>query len=64
MQLLFNFCYTFKEHKKGCKQVAESKNEIIITPPVISEKTMNEMKEFFMKTSIPRILAEEQSKQK
>jgi hypothetical protein len=61
---LFNYCYTFKQHKKGSKQVTESKKEIVVKPPVISEKTMNEMKEFFMKTSIPRIIAEEQSKQK
>jgi hypothetical protein len=27
-------------------------------PPVISEETLKEMANFFMKTSIPRILAE------
>lgn len=29
-----------------------------VKPPVISEETLKEMAKFFMKTSIPRILAE------
>jgi hypothetical protein len=31
--------------------------EIQVKPPQISEETMKEMARFFMKTSIPRILA-------
>jgi hypothetical protein len=27
-----------------------------ISPPMISDETMNEMKEFFARTSIPRII--------
>lgn len=38
--------------------------EIVVTPPEISEKTMNEMKEFFMKHSIPKILEEMQNERK
>lgn len=34
------------------------KNTEIINPPRISEETLKEMTQFFMKTSIPRILAE------
>jgi hypothetical protein len=34
--------------------------KIVITPPIISEETRNEMKKFFAKTSIPRIMAEKQ----
>ncbi|GKU81242.1 hypothetical protein [Niallia sp. NCCP-28] len=39
-------------------------NEVKVTPPSISDETMKEMKKFFMKTSIPRIIAEELEKQK
>ncbi|MEB8649347.1 hypothetical protein P4G96_10625 [Bacillus cereus] len=41
--------------------------EIIVKPPQISERTHREMTEFFMGTSIPRILkrrAEEERKNK
>lgn len=33
-------------------------DEVKITSPSISEETLKEMKKFFMKTSIPRILAD------
>ncbi|TMN20952.1 hypothetical protein [Lentibacillus cibarius] len=35
-----------------------------ITQPNISEQTMEEMKHFFMKTSIPRILEQRREKMK
>lgn len=35
--------------------------EIKINPPQISEETQRKMLEFFMKTSIPRILAEKKA---
>lgn len=38
--------------------------EIIITPPNINEETLNEMKKFFMQTSIPRILEAKQNERK
>lgn len=37
-------------------------DKIVIHPPNISEETMKEMKKFFMKTSIPRIIAAELKK--
>jgi hypothetical protein len=41
-----------------------SNEKIIITPPEISKETLNEMKKFFMKTSIPRIMKEKQAEKK
>lgn len=32
-------------------------NEVIVNPPNISPETMEEMQKFFLKTSIPRIIA-------
>lgn len=37
-------------------------NDTIVKPPKISEQTLKEMAEFFMKTSIPRILGNEKVK--
>ncbi|MFP7444319.1 hypothetical protein SFC50_11525 [Bacillus infantis] len=37
------------------------KEQIEIKPPDISESTMKEMAQFFMKTSIPRILAKQKN---
>lgn len=34
-------------------------SDVKVTPPNISEETLKEMKAFFVKTSIPRILAEQ-----
>jgi hypothetical protein len=34
----------------------EMTEKIIVTTPNISEQTLKEMKKFFMKTSIPRIV--------
>ena len=36
----------------------------VITPPDISEETLKQMAIFFMKTSIPRILAAEREAEK
>lgn len=33
-------------------------NRVKVTPPNISKETMREMHQFFLKTSIPRILTE------
>ncbi|MFD9627881.1 hypothetical protein [Peribacillus muralis] len=38
--------------------------KIEVKPPNISDSTMKEMKEFFMKTSIPRIILAEKQKTK
>ncbi|MGG0284098.1 hypothetical protein ABEY41_03005 [Peribacillus butanolivorans] len=37
--------------------------ELVVKPPNISEETMREIAKFFMKTSIPRILAARQKEQ-
>ncbi|MFJ7681637.1 hypothetical protein [Peribacillus butanolivorans] len=37
--------------------------ELVVKPPNISEETMREITKFFMKTSIPRILAARQQEQ-
>jgi hypothetical protein len=42
----------------------EMTEKIIVTTPNISEETLNEMKKFFMKTSIPRIIEARKSKKK
>lgn len=36
--------------------------QVKVTPPNISEETLKEMTKFFMKTSIPRIIATEKKK--
>jgi hypothetical protein len=38
----------------------KTENDIQVTPPSISEETLEEMKRFFLKTSIPRIISERQ----
>lgn len=35
-------------------------NEVVVIPPKISDETMREIAKFFMKTSVPRILAKRQ----
>jgi hypothetical protein len=40
----------------------EQLKQIKVKPPNISDETMQEMYKFFLKTSIPRILAEEKNK--
>jgi hypothetical protein len=40
----------------------ESGKDVGVKPPNISEETLKEMSIFFMKTSIPRIIAEKQAK--
>jgi hypothetical protein len=36
----------------------------IVTAPIISEETLNEMKKFFLTTSIPRIMKENSNQPK
>ncbi|KZR60426.1 hypothetical protein [Pseudobacillus badius] len=38
--------------------------EVTVTPPNISRETMEEMEQFFLKTSIPRILADYKAEKK
>ena len=35
-------------------------DEVVVIPPKISDETMREIAKFFMKTSVPRILAKRQ----
>ncbi|UAT32751.1 hypothetical protein K7T73_13155 [Bacillus badius] len=37
--------------------------EVVVKPPNISQETMEEMMQFFLKTSIPRILADYKAEQ-
>ncbi|MEH7440496.1 hypothetical protein V7182_23900 [Neobacillus drentensis] len=45
-----------KKKNNYCQKVTAQK--IVVTAPNISEETLKEMKLFFLKTSIPRILAQ------
>jgi hypothetical protein len=55
-QLNWNRRNTMKKKNNYSQKVTAHK--IVVTSPNISEETLKEMKLFFLKTSIPRILAQ------